>query len=206
MVARKPVARRGKPGPKPGTRRGPLTADAATPPVPESIASFVGPNHLVADALSADHDLVAESCGDEALSYEALVEKIRSERAELGDQPQKLYYAPRPRYHRHWFNDSPGRIHEATRRGWAHVVDPTNGGPVVRVVSPRLDGLQGYLMEIPEVIWQEDMDARHRDAAAKVEATKAQAPQVPGAGGRREDAGAFYVPDDRGGPVRITTG
>lgn len=77
-------------------------------------------------------------------------------RVPFGAQTQKLYYPPREGFHRHWFNDTPGRIQRATQAGYAHVQE--NGAPVSRPVGVREGGgaMIGFLMEIPEEWFQED--------------------------------------------------
>lgn len=79
-------------------------------------------------------------------------------RKPFGSQDQKLAYAARQGFHRHWFNDLPGRIDAALEAGYTHVEDK-DGRKVKRVVgvAPGGGSLDAYLMEIPEEWFQEDM-------------------------------------------------
>ena len=79
----------------------------------------------------------------------------RDTRKPFGAMEQKLYWPKRPGYHRHWFNDTPGRIDAALQAGYAHVTG-RDEKPVCRVVGKREGGggLMGYLMEIPEEWFQ----------------------------------------------------
>src|ERR1041384_4296280 len=49
--------------------------------------------------------------------------EIRAKRKPFGSQGQKLAYADRPGYHRHWFNDTPGRIMDAQSAAYDFVLD-----------------------------------------------------------------------------------
>lgn len=85
-------------------------------------------------------------------------------RRPFGSQSQKLAYEARAGYHRHWFNEIPGRIDDAITAGYTHVEDK-DGKKVCRVVGVNQAGgsLTSYLMEIPEEWYQEDM-ARQQKA------------------------------------------
>lgn len=87
----------------------------------------------------------------------------RDSRKPFGSQEQKLYYPPRAGYHRHWFNDNPGRIDDALQAGYTHVEDK-EGRKVSRVVGVNQAGqpLIAYLMEISEEWYQEDLAAQQR--------------------------------------------
>lgn len=116
----------------------------------------------------------------------------KESRKPFGSQIQKLAYPQRVGFHRHWFNDEPGRIEEALQAGYTHVEDK-DGRKVQRVVGVATQGgaLMGFLMEIPEEWFKEDMARNQqvvdeRDAAIK-------------AGHVTEEKGANqYVPQDRG--------
>lgn len=90
-------------------------------------------------------------------------------RVPFGAMEQKLAYPERPGYHRHWFNDVPGRIERAKLAGYEHV-QGTDGKPVARVVGRDQGGggLVAYLMEIPSGWYEEDMEEAqaHRDEIA----------------------------------------
>lgn len=79
-------------------------------------------------------------------------------RKPFGSMTQKLYYPPRAGYHRHWFNEDPGRIDTALEAGYTHVEDK-EGRKVQKVVgvSPSGGPLNAFLMETPEEWYKEDM-------------------------------------------------
>jgi len=85
----------------------------------------------------------------------------RALRKPFGARDQKLAYAGRPGYHRHWFNDEPGRVDRAAEAGYTHVKDEQSGKNVQTVVGTARGGgpLLAFLMEIPEEWYQEDMAA-----------------------------------------------
>lgn len=76
-------------------------------------------------------------------------------RRPFGSQTQKLFYPQREGYHRHWFNDVPGRIDMALEAGYEHVRE--DGKSVIRYVgvSPTGGALNAFLMETPKE-WHED--------------------------------------------------
>jgi hypothetical protein len=82
-------------------------------------------------------------------------------RKPFGAHVQKLTYPERPGFHRHWFNDYPGRISKALEAGYKHVTD-ANGRNVSRIVGvgQASGGLTAFLMEIPEVYWRQDQAAK----------------------------------------------
>jgi hypothetical protein len=102
---------------------------------------------------------------------EALPE--RPVRKPFGAMEQKLNYPARPNYHRHWFNDIPGRVPRAIEAGYSHVKDKDDKN-VCRVVGVAEGGgpLSAYLMEIPEEWFQEDMAVQQRDVDEKESAIK----------------------------------
>lgn len=83
----------------------------------------------------------------------------RQTRKPFGSTDQKLAFPKRDGYHRHWFNDEPGRIYQAKEAGYDHVAD-SDGRPASRVVGVNKGGgpLLAYLMEIPVAWWNEDME------------------------------------------------
>lgn len=87
----------------------------------------------------------------------------REQRRPFGAHRQKLAYAIRPGFHRHWFNDTPGRLEEAEGAGYKFVADK-EGRKVCRPVGVHEGGnaLMGYLMEIPEEWYREDMLAQQK--------------------------------------------
>lgn len=83
-------------------------------------------------------------------------------RKPFGAREAKLKFPDRPGYHRHWFNDEPGRIIRAQEAGYEQVIDPRTGKPVCNVVGIGRGGgaLTAFLMEIPEEWYREDMAAQ----------------------------------------------
>lgn len=84
-------------------------------------------------------------------------------RKPFGAHVQKLNYPARPGFHRHWFNDYPGRIARALEAGYKHVQD-VNGKNVARIVgvAETGNGLNAFLMEIPERWYKEDQAVKDR--------------------------------------------
>lgn len=86
---------------------------------------------------------------------------VRSpDRKPFGSMVQKLAVPPRPGYHRHWFNDEPGRVDQAKENGYNHVLDNATKKPIQRVVNKA--GQQAWLMEIPQAWFDEDMAAQQQ--------------------------------------------
>lgn len=87
----------------------------------------------------------------------------RENRKPFGSQDQKLAYPARDGFHRHWFNEIPGRIDSALEAGYTHVIDK-DGKKVSRVVGVSTSGgpLTAWLLEIPEDWYLDDMK-RHQD-------------------------------------------
>lgn len=161
--------------------------------------------HFSADPAIAAADQTTVERGEETI--EQAIARIEAMRIPLGAFSQKLALDKRPGYKRHWFNDSPGRIDEALANGWAHVKDK-DGTPKKRVVGTGRDNNQqiGYAMEIPEIFWLRDQEARNEAAAEKLNSLKA-APfkSQPGAA-KPSDRGKFYDPQESGeGPLSIKT-
>lgn len=97
----------------------------------------------------------------------------RQNRKPFGALDQKLAYAMRQGFHRHWFNDVAGRIDRALEAGYEHVKDK-EGKNVCKVVGTAEGGgpLHAYLMEIPEEWYQEDMAAQQQRIDAVEETIK----------------------------------
>jgi len=94
----------------------------------------------------------------------------RPTRKPFGSMSLKLEYPVRPGFHRHIFNDIPGRIARAQEAGYEHVKDD-KGNPISRVVGTAEGGgaLTGFLMEIPEEWYQADMKVERDQIDAKEE-------------------------------------
>jgi hypothetical protein len=108
---------------------------------------------------------VAEALGGaREAPVQEIAEKPRRkafERKPFGTFDQKLSYPSRDGFHRHWFNDEPGRIIRAKDAGYTQVEDE-HGRPVSTVVGIGRGGqpLVAFLMEIPEEWFREDMAAQ----------------------------------------------
>lgn len=89
-------------------------------------------------------------------------------RKPFGALEQKLAYPQREGFHRHWFNDHPGRIARAIEAGYDHVKGD-DGKNVCRIVGTAEGGgaLNAYLMEIPEEWWRADMAEQARQVDEK---------------------------------------
>lgn len=85
----------------------------------------------------------------------------RRNRKPFGSHSQKLAYPPRQGYHRHWFNDVPGRVERAKEAGYEHVLGDDKKS-VKRPVGVKEGGgvLLAYLMEIPQQWYDDDMKAQ----------------------------------------------
>jgi hypothetical protein len=146
---------------------------------------------LTADAQPQEN----ESLEDAIKRIAALRDKTRQE---WGQFLQKLALPVRPGYHRHWFNDVAGRIEEAKASGWAHVKNPRDGTPHKRAVGTGRDNnvLYAYAMEIPDVFWQQEMDARHAIAKEKIEGIKKKPVRAEPGQAQASDQGKFYSPSE----------
>lgn len=87
----------------------------------------------------------------------------RITRKPFGSHQQKLAYAAREGYHRHWFNEIPGRLDRALEAGYTFVLDKESQ-KVCRPVGVGESGgaLMAYLMEIPEEWYKEDQAAEQK--------------------------------------------
>lgn len=157
---------------------------------------------------SADVEVLETMAAEESDSPTDLAQRIaeiRATRRPVGAFAQKLALPKRRGYHRHWFNDVAGRIDEAKANGWSHVGD-AQGKPIARCVGTGRDkgAMFAFAMEIPEVFWLEDMDAKHRDAQAKVEGLKSSPFRAAPGTAQREDKGKFYDPSEHdAGPLQV---
>lgn len=128
-------------------------------------------------------------------NLESDIARIRGLRRPLGSFTQKLALNPRPGYYTHWFNDEGGRIGDALDNGWAHRLDK-EGKNIRRAVGRGRDAgvLYAFAMCIPEVFWQEDQAAKHKDAASKMESLKANPFPSQAGQAKQSDHGKFYSP------------
>lgn len=121
----------------------------------------------------AAHRATAEASVGEVVAPSGKV-ITRDSRKGFGNQSQKLARPARAGYHRHWFNDTPGRISHALECGWVHVKNEINGSNETEVVGVAQIGgaLHAYLLEIPEEWYRDDMAEQERTNASKEEAIK----------------------------------
>jgi hypothetical protein len=163
----------------------------------------------VSPGLTADASLTPTGQPQEGETLEQAIARIRAIRKPFGAaMQQKLALPVRSGYHRHWFNDVAGRIDEAKESGWSHVKSTRDGTPLKRVVGTGRDNgvLWAYAMELPEVFWQEEMDARHTLAKEKVDAIKAKPFQAKPGQAQASDAGKFYSPVEGTDPIQVVKG
>lgn len=173
-------------------------ATAPRPAAPSPLSAHVDPSSDVSSAFAQDAPL------NNAASLQSEVARIRALRRPLGAFSQKLALAERPGYHRHWFNDTPGRIDEAEANGWAFVLDK-DGKPTSRVVGTGRDNgaLKAYAMELPAVLWQEDIDAKHAEAKSRIDGIKASPFRSKPGEATAADKGKFYSPQEDVAPLSI---
>jgi len=148
---------------------------------------------LAAEAITDPNDLAAE------------IERIRKIRKPIGAYSQKLALPKRSGYHRHWFNDVAGRVAEAELNGWTHIKG-TDGKPISRCVGSGRDkgALYAFAMELPELFWQEDQDARNQAAADKMQGLKSAPFRSAPGQAKPADKGKFYDPtESEEGPIQI---
>ena len=109
----------------------------------------------------------------EVAPIQAETEQRRPTRKPFGALDQKLAYPERENYHRHWFNDVPGRIQRAQEAGYEHVKDK-EGKTVSRTVGVAEGGgaLAAYLMEIPLEWYTQDMAAQQAEIDKREESIK----------------------------------
>lgn len=138
-----------------------------------------------------------------AVAGAAATRPARRTRKPFGSLQQKLYIAPIPGFHIHWFNDMPGRIDQAREAGYEHILDETKK-PISRIVGrgPTGNGMSAYAMKIPTELWEEDRKAYSIEQQAIFDGI--QKGQVKGATVDPKDRGAFYQPE--GFSTKITHG
>lgn len=85
-------------------------------------------------------------------------------RKPFGTMDQKMAYPERQNFHRHWFNDVPGRIGRAIEAGYTYVKAKDDKNVSMFVGTAEGGGpLTAFLMEIPEEWYQEDMAIQQRE-------------------------------------------
>lgn len=145
---------------------------------------------------TADASLAAVNAEQTARqAYNQEVERIRATRKPFGSLTQKLALAERPNYHRHWFNDVPGRIDEKKAQGWTHITDD-KGKPTRRVVGSGRDkgALYAYAMEIPLIFWEEDCQAKVDRNRAVLDDIKKSPIKAKSGTSQPSDREKFYSP------------
>lgn len=167
----------------------------------------------VTNGVTASVDIIPGNIPPEGETLEeaiARVGRIRDQnRKEWGSLSQKLALPKRQGYHTHWFNDVGGRIDEAKASGWSHRMNPRDGKPFRRVVGTGRDGkpTEAFAMDLPLVFWEEEMAARHKTAADRIEGIKKNPFQSKPGQAQAADKGKFYDPTDSGaGPLQVVKG
>ena len=165
------------------------------------------PHLEVSPGLTGDASIAPDSAPREGETVEQAIARIRAIRQPFGAFTLKLALPVRSGYHRHWFNDVAGRIDEAQASGWSHIMNPRDGKPLNRVVGTGRDNgvLKAYAMELPEVFWQEEMDAKHKAAQEKIDAIKKNPFQAAPGQAKASDKGKFYDPEESTGkgPLQV---
>jgi hypothetical protein len=166
-----------------------------------------------ADAVAVSAGVSADTSLDpkDGESLDEAIARIRAIRKPFGGaMSQKLALPERIGYHRHWFNDVAGRIDEAKASGWSHLKNPRDGAPLKRAVGTGRDNnvLYAYAMELPEVFWQEEMNARHEVAKQKIDGIKAKPFRAQAGQAQAADQGKFYNPveESGAGPLQVVKG
>ncbi len=170
-----------------------ITSEAAKSVVKPLVSGPVRAKRTVVPEPQPAPEPVAPEVAQEALSGypENFVRKP------FGSHVQKLKYPDRPGFHRHWFNDTPGRVARALEAGYKHVQD-REGKNVARIVGVASTGggQNAYLMEIPEQWWKDDQAVKDKarddlDARIKRGVIAGTAPGQDGA----------YLPTNQAGTV-----
>jgi hypothetical protein len=155
--------------------------------------------------ISADREITEGAAADatDAGPSRDEISRIRSMRRPLGSMSQKLALPARRGYHRHWFNDTAGRIEEAQAAGWAFVKG-NDGKNIKRCVGTGRDrnALWAYAMELPLVFWQEDQSTKNAAADAVMDGLKNQPFRAERGSMTTADRGKFYDPSESG-PLHI---
>lgn len=122
----------------------------------------------------------------------------RRARKPFGSHTQKLSYPKVPGMHLHWFSDKPGRIMQASEAGYDHVKRPDGSNVSLPVGVNDAGGAEmGFLMQIPEEWYQEDMAAQQVQIDQFENAIKRGQQDTSEGDGR-------YVPKNGDGSLRIS--
>ncbi len=126
---------------------------------------------------------------DTGTDFDVPEQPAKKARVPFGSMTQKLAYPHREGYHRHWFNDEPGRIERALAAGYDHVLE--NGEKLKKVVG-RYEGgvpIVGYLMEVPQEWYDADMAAEEQIVKDKEDTIRRGRLQGAVA---KDDSGRYY--------------
>ena len=165
-----------------------------------------------AERLRIENERAAQRAAQEALNKEVVAASVsevvapsgrtitRDNRKGFGSFSQKLARPNRVGYHRHWFNDTPGRIQRALEAGWTHVMNDVMKKNECEIVGVAAAGgvLHAYLLEIPEDWYNDDMLEQEKMNSSREELIKggAQARDA-------QDKNAFY-PSAQGRSMQLT--
>lgn len=173
-------------------------------PLNEASAAAANKRRRLAEAeQAATAELSPSLSADLGPDEAADLERRRRTRKPFGSREQKLIYPDRPGYHRHWFNDEPGRLLRAEEAGYSQVHGP-DGKPVSTVVGVSRGGgaLVAFLHEIPAEWYAEDMAAQEQVVLdLKQQIKTGQIETAPGM--QRDDIGKIYAGSKTMGDISI---
>jgi hypothetical protein len=120
----------------------------------------------------------------------------------FGTWVQKLAAPVREGYHRHWFNDEPGRVDRALAAGYKHVLNKK--GENTTIIVGRYEGGQpqiAHLMEIPDAWYKEDMEAEQKLVEEREDTIRRGRVE-----GTSQQEGGRYYPSAQGRGISIKRG
>jgi hypothetical protein len=179
-------------------------------PEPSAAAQMGRESVEISEGVGADVSLMDAFGAEETDPVELArkIEEIRATRKPFGGQGLKLALPKRVGYYRYWFSDTAGRIELALASGWSHIKNRRDGKPIKRTVGSGRDGnaLIGFAMELPEVIWLEDVAARNKIAEQAIESIRKSPFRAAAGSSKPADRGKFYSADETAGPLQISKG
>lgn len=130
-------------------------------PLNEHAAQAIQRRRLAPEDIATHEEIGPGLTADGILAGAEGMPRPHRKRRPFGSMEQKLQWPDREGYHRHWFNDDPGRLIRADEAGYTKVHDE-DGKPVQCVVGTARGGgpLIAYLHETPQEWFDEDMAAQ----------------------------------------------